>query len=294
LEGVFIRNFRTIHERAVEAARKFQKAEAELLSLFQEIDKYKVFRKLGFNSLFEYGVTALNLSEGQVYALIRVARKSIEVPELKQAVSQGDISVSKAKRIVSVINKSNQTEWIEKAKALPQKKLELEVVKVNPRESVPERVRPVAENLMDLRCGVKPGTNRKLERVKDLLSQKMGRACTLEDALAAMADLYLEKNDPVEKARRAQNRPSPTKKMSCRTAASKKRQPIPTNIRHQVNLRDGGQCSFEAKKTGRCANRRWLEVHHIRPVSEGGPNIVSNLRTLCSSHHKMQHEIHLR
>jgi len=283
-----------IHKRAVGAARRFLEAESELLSLFQEIDKYKVFRKLGFSSLFEYGVKALKLSEGQVYTLIRVARKSIEVPELKQAVSQGKITVSKAKRIVSVIDKSNQKEWIEKAKSLPQKKLELEVVKVNPIESVAERVRPVAENLMELRCGVKPDINKKLERVKDLLSQKMGRACTLEDALAAMADLYLEKNDPVEKAKRAQNRPSPTKKMSCRTVVPIKRQVIPAAIKHQLNLRDGGQCSFETKKTGRCANRRWLEVDHIKPVSEGGTNIINNLRTLCSSHHKMRHEMSRR
>src|SRR5262249_28624422 len=57
----------------------------------------------------------------------------------------------------------------------------------------------------------------------------------------------------------------------------------------QVQLRDKGRCRHVNKKGNRCESERWLEVHHILPVSKGGRNQLDNLITLCSTHHKLQH-----
>ncbi|MBI2605974.1 MAG: HNH endonuclease [Deltaproteobacteria bacterium] len=42
----------------------------------------------------------------------------------------------------------------------------------------------------------------------------------------------------------------------------------------------------------RCEQKRWLQVHHIKPVSLGGGNTLENLTTLCSGHHRMRHVEH--
>ncbi|MGZ3709718.1 MAG: HNH endonuclease [Bdellovibrionota bacterium] len=59
---------------------------------------------------------------------------------------------------------------------------------------------------------------------------------------------------------------------------------------HAVNLRDEVQCTQVSSDGKRCANRRWLEIHHLKPVSEGGKNEAGNLTTLCSAHHRVEHE----
>lgn len=57
-------------------------------------------------------------------------------------------------------------------------------------------------------------------------------------------------------------------------------------ISQNVRRRDGNTC-------GNCGNTTNLHVHHIVPLSKGGTNNLSNLRTLCSSCHKKLHP-HMR
>src|SRR5262249_21780810 len=68
------------------------------------------------------------------------------------------------------------------------------------------------------------------------------------------------------------------------------RRPIPAAIKHQVFLRDQGACQHINTTTGEvCCNKRFVEVHHKKPVSQGGKNDLDNLITLCSGHHKVTH-----
>ena len=43
-------------------------------------------------------------------------------------------------------------------------------------------------------------------------------------------------------------------------------------------------------KGNRCENRRWLDVHHVVPRAAGGSNAPENLITLCSAHHRIEHD----
>jgi hypothetical protein len=78
--------FREIHERALSLAKQFKKVQAELLDIIQEIDSRKIFRNLGYNSLWDYCLTGLCLSESDADCFIRISRKSQSVPELKEAI----------------------------------------------------------------------------------------------------------------------------------------------------------------------------------------------------------------
>jgi hypothetical protein len=77
------------HEKALNLAKKFKQAESDLIEIFQVLDLAKAFMKLGYASLFEYGVKALGLSEANTYAFIQVARAAREVPALKTAIQYG-------------------------------------------------------------------------------------------------------------------------------------------------------------------------------------------------------------
>src|SRR5580700_7021426 len=103
-----------LHERALEAAGRFKQAESDLIEIFQEFDETKGLVQLKYTSLFEYGVKALGLSRPNTYAFINVARKSKKVPSLKEAIHTGEITLSVANRIVSVITPENQEDWLAK------------------------------------------------------------------------------------------------------------------------------------------------------------------------------------
>lgn len=182
-----------LHVQALEAAKRFKQAEADLVELFQRIEEEKVFSKLGYASLFEYGVNALGLSEQNTYSFILIARKSREVPALKEAIHNGNLSVSKARRIASVINQENQQTWLQAAQVLSRTQLEKEVARENPKAATQESSRYVTAERLELKLGVSEELMKKLRRIQDLESQRTQKASSLEESLEALAELYLFK-----------------------------------------------------------------------------------------------------
>jgi predicted restriction endonuclease len=47
------------------------------------------------------------------------------------------------------------------------------------------------------------------------------------------------------------------------------------------------------KRGERCRADRYLHVHHIKMVSHGGTNELSNTTTLCAAHHDLVHQLSL-
>jgi putative ABC transport system permease protein len=59
---------------------------------------------------------------------------------------------------------------------------------------------------------------------------------------------------------------------------------IPPQIRRALEARDKG-CRFPG-----CANRRWVDGHHIEHWAKGGETSLDNLVLLCRHHHRLLHE----
>ncbi len=213
--------------------------------------------------------------------------KSEEIPEIRTAVVQGELTLSQARRIVPVLTKENHRQWIEKAKSLSQRELEREVTTVNPKAHIVEKIKPVAKTLSELKVGVDEATEKNLEFLKDILSQKTGKPATLGQVIAWTAAVTREKYDPMRKAQRAI---SSGKILPALTQVSTgARRTIAAAVRHSVILRDGIQCAFVDGDGRRCEQKRWLDTHHITPVVDSGRNTIDNLRTLCRAHHSLMH-----
>jgi hypothetical protein len=64
---------------------------------------------------------------------------------------------------------------------------------------------------------------------------------------------------------------------------------IPAAVRRAVWARDGGQCTFVGA-SGRCAERGFLEFHHVVPYAAGGEATVGNIFLRCRSHNQYEAE----
>jgi len=194
--------FEKIHFNAIRAARQFKRSQSELIEAIQQVDAKKVFRKVGHGTLFDYCRVELKLSESNSYVFIQVARKAIEIPELKRAIDAGEITVSQAKRIAPVITPHNKDVWLKRAATLSQRELEKEVVKVNPRLSFQPGIRPISENRSEFRAGMNPHVEENVRLLMDLFSQKMKAPCDYDELLAQMTEIAMNEIDPITKARR--------------------------------------------------------------------------------------------
>ena len=68
------------------------------------------------------------------------------------------------------------------------------------------------------------------------------------------------------------------------------RQTIPPALRRAVLERDRHRCQVPG-----CTHSTYVDVHHIRRRADGGLNVLGNLLTLCSAHHRATHrgELHI-
>ena len=143
-------------------------------------------------------------------------------------------------------------------------------------------VRPLAPERYEIRFTASGETRENLRRAQDLLSHAVpsgdldlvfGRALTL-----LIDDLTRKKFAVVKSPRGPLDGPA-----DART--------VPAGVRREVYGRDGGRCAFIARGGRRCNDRRFIEFHHVIPVSAGGKPTVENIELRCRAHNG--HEVDL-
>ncbi|MEK6580393.1 MAG: HNH endonuclease [Bdellovibrionota bacterium] len=281
-----------IHQKALLVSQRFKASEIELQEVLREVDHHNVYLHYKHSSLYRYAVDALGLSSDVAYNHIAVVRKSIEIPALRAAINQGEITVSQARHISSALNQENQNELLGLAKNSSREVLKKELARIAPEMAAPsEKARYVSEERMALEIRVSETLMKKLRRAQDLVSQSDRKFSSLEETLEAMTETFLEKKDPLRKAQRAQAKTSDAAAPKTCTVQVEKggRMSIPAAIRHQVLFRDQGRCTENSLQGERCPATRWLHFHHLMPIAEGGGNTVENLKLLCSGHHRGFH-----
>jgi len=65
---------------------------------------------------------------------------------------------------------------------------------------------------------------------------------------------------------------------------------IPAHVAREVWRRDGNRCAFVGT-SGRCSERRYLELHHVRPFADGGPPTAANISVRCRAHNVYESEL---
>jgi 5-methylcytosine-specific restriction endonuclease McrA len=308
------RDLNQLRTLARETAARYNKNEAELMRIIKEIHQSKAFVTWGFTSLFDYCVQELKLSEASTSNFSAVAKKSNEVPALAFAVENGELSISKARKIVPVVTKENHDKWLSLAKTSTSREIEKAVAIAQPKLAVKEVMKFVAENVISVTTAFTEEEVELLKRVMDLESQKTRKASSRKDALVSALKVYIEHNDPVVKAERAEMRaqkklaassaehevsavPSthsllksvPGQKLSRQNHIGSKRSTYPAALVHAVHLRDQLQCTIKDQNGKRCGATRWLDIHHVIPRSHGGRDTLENLTTVCSAHHRFIH-----
>ena len=297
-------NLDQLHNKIIYLAREHRRTEAKLIDELQKAEEQRLYLHRGHPSLFRYVCDELSFSEAMTSNLITVARKAREVPQLKEEIRKGNISVSKLRKICPVIDKKNQKQWIEAAKHNSQKDLELKVASVKTNHTPMSSIRAVAKDTVRLSLDIPEESRQKVERLRDLLSSKKGLDCSLQEVIDFALEAALDKHDPNRKAERAEKRkqkkvepvkervdPEKQQKPVCRTTHAKpKRKPMPKDIIHKLQTRDKGRCTYVSPDDKRCRATRWLQFHHVLAIARGGKDVLENLTTLCTAHHRLIHE----
>jgi hypothetical protein len=59
---------------------------------------------------------------------------------------------------------------------------------------------------------------------------------------------------------------------------------VPAHVARAVHTRDGGSCAYVGPEGVRCGEKRFIQIHHLKPWMAGGDTTVDNLALRCRTH----------
>lgn len=262
-----------LHQSAMQLAKRYLQCERELLLVLQDIDDKRVFIDWGYSSLFDYCRQALKLSESQAYNFVAVSRRCLEVPALQQAIQSEQINLSRAKRILPVIDVGNAAQWIAKAATMDQRQLEREVASENPAVAERPCLKPSSAMRFILHTGVSEEIQADVEKALEILSR--GSKVSLEEAVGLAFKVLLDKIDPLRTVTRnqrvkadseqdtSQKRTLASREVALAEAAPTPASPkhsshhryIPAHLKREIYRRDRNQCRYLNPDKTRCTQR---------------------------------------
>ena len=96
---------------------------------------------------------------------------------------------------------------------------------------------------------------------------------------------------PADSGPPASDAAAPTYETRIRFETYKPSRHVPNAVRSAVWQRDQGQCAFVGTTGHRCAERNFLEFHHIQPYALGGAASAGNISLRCRRHNALEAEM---
>jgi hypothetical protein len=276
----------------------------KVLEHLQEVERRRLYSDFKRSSLFDYAVKELGYSEDQAHRRIQAMRLMKTLPEVKEKLSSGALSLTNAAKAQGLFRRASQSDVVKpmnnKSKLAVLKSIEhkstrdaeRELLKFQPQDVVPaDRQKTVSPSHTELKVVLDQKTMAKLEEVRSLLGPK-GVDLSHDQLLQVMADATISKlkEKRFGKRRIHQTHASQTSQVASESSSSPplaahqvigsskrlNQRYVPAAMKHAVWQRDHGQCC-------KCGSRQNIQYDHIHPIGLGGKTRLENLRLLCFS-----------
>ncbi len=238
------KSFIAIHNDTMADAHDLKNRYLKLFENLLRVEADQIYQQFEVPSLYLYCTELLELSPSISNDFINVVRKSLEIPELADAVRARKITISKARKICPVITPTDFKQWIDIAEICSTRIVEKAVAQAKPRTAVQESMKYISEDTLEFKLAVSEEWQQLLAKTKDQLSQKYRRAVSSEEALLILMRENFTKNDPVEKAMRAEAKRKQPRANSKMNSSGRSTRHRPAKVEHLVNLRDQNQCAY--------------------------------------------------
>ncbi len=306
-------------------AQREREATAALVAHLAVLDERRLYLSEGCSSLFTYCMRVLHFSESSAYRRVEAARAARRFPVILEMLAAGSINLTTIRLLAPELTPANHRELLESARHKGRHQIEKLVAGLRPQPAVPSTIRqlptrtaslvfntppktdPAGDQatapeapILEIRPAARPvvvpltpkrfkiqftaseETHDLLRRAQDLLRHQIPDGDVGEVMARALKVLVRE----LEKEKiAATDRPRGSR------GADPRSRHIPADVRRQVWDRDGGTCAFVAHNGRRCAERAFLEFHHVVPYAAGGEATVDNIELRCRAHNDYEAEL---
>ncbi len=243
-----------LYQKCLKWGARCREARAKFEGLLPLVEKSRLWEKKGFGSIFEFAAKLAGLSHEQVRRVLSLDERLSDRPLLQNAIRQGEISVNKMARIVSIATPENQQELLETAKNLSKSALE---TFVRDQKSVPGHAHSeTTSREVKLHEDVR-------ERLNDLQNKGIDINELIREALdkrdQEIAEAYVE---------------TPAKSRY-----------VPAPVKRAIKKEHGTKCSVPGCSRPSCT------LHHTRRFALTKSHNPAYIAPLCKAHHEIAHKI---
>jgi hypothetical protein len=298
-------------------------ATAALVRSLIELDVRRLYLGEGYSSLFTYCTQELHLAEGAAYNRIEAARAVRRFPAILKALEDGAVTLTAVRLLAPHLTEDNHQDVLGSARHKGKREIELLVASLRPMPAVASTIRklpeprrvlldahseaaptaalssppvvarpsttppptviPLAPERYKVQFTISRETQDKLRRVQALARHVIPSGDPAEIFVRALTLLLQD----LERRRCA----VVTSPRAVREAANGSRH-IPASVKREVWRRDDGRCAY-AGRAGRCAERSFLEYHHVQPYAAGGAATAANIELRCRAHNAYEASLFL-
>ncbi len=259
-----------IHFELLELRKKEKRITSDILNKLQDMENSRQYLEMGHHSLFDYLVRGLGYSEATAYQRQACVRLAKEVPEIKQKIDQGSLTLSAVTTAFKHLRKKPMAEKRKVLRSMENKSSrEVKAMFLEPTPTLKIKKTEYVDKV-HLRLELSHEQNDKLERLKALKSHKHNLESLLMDLIEKELKLY-------ENIQRKSLKSSESKELG----APRSRNPrqISKRLRNDVLKTSNYKCQYPG-----CESHQFLQIDHIVPVRLGGDQRRNNLQVLCSAH----------
>ena len=244
----------SLHREFSEYGRNAKEWAKRCMLLLPEIDRYKVWAKKGFGSIYEYAAKIAGLSHNQVNESLRILGKIENMPAL-MAVAQ-EKGILAVRPVATVATKETEEEWAKRAGSMTVNELEVYV----------KGTRTCSGLHMAAGQPGKVSVTMMLDlEVLDQLKKLKGDS-EWEDVMVTFLKLREKELDEAKPE-----------------AVETTSEHIPEPMKRFVKKRDNRKCVFPG------CGRKFAELHHADGFARVGVHDPDRIFCLCEGHHDLAH-----
>lgn len=200
LENLLKHGEDVIHGLALKAAGTVTSYRLVLGRCLLAVHQRELYKDYGCSNATNYGVLVLGLSKKESRTLRRVALRLRELPRLRGAAENGQVSWSQLREVVSVASPETEGLWLELCLHHTYHEIE-KLVRATPYGGLPGDARGEQNSAVatELRCQLEPEALVIVERGLQSMSQEAGKVLSLGEAMEYLFAEWLAKR-PLDEA----------------------------------------------------------------------------------------------
>jgi len=274
----------------------------KFIGILPEVFKTRMYERKGFASIHEFAAKLAYMSNKQVDLVLNINRRLEDKPALQSLLLNGEASVNKLARVVSIATKENQEILADQVKMLPQKALET-LVRDEKTAQENKNQDGVQKPLFDdksLRAQILLPMLKidaeLVEKIYDLqekgidINEMLRKMLATREAGIATAKNKIA-NEILEKKEDDAATIGGDKSAADASGGGNPKTPsryISVRVRKILKEEYGEKCSIPG------CNKPATQIHHTQRFALAGAHDPRYMAPMCEGHHKIAHSIDLQ